>query len=131
MGGIKHSGKRVVWKIDISDYGGREFEGGFLGKIVNIDNKVIYAGPDCHHSLKAVSKQEATKLAQLICDAVNDHNKLKKLRLRIEALIYEIQEGMTIKTKSKRAHKSISEGKLEVFISAYQSLFGVDLNKYK
>ena len=126
-------GKRLNWRIDTSQYGGRKFEGGFLGKIIDNNRKEVYAGPDVHHSLQAESKQLAEARAQMICDAVNDHSKLKRLKTSIEALIYDIQGGMTLSRSmdAKFNHKTISERKLKVFINLYHSLFGVDLNQYK
>ncbi len=126
-------GKRLNWKINTRGYAGRKFEGGFLGKIIDGNNKEIYAGPDVHHSLQAESKGLAEVRAQMICDAVNDHSKLSRLKTSIEALVYDIQGGMTISKSSiaKFNHKTISEMKLEVFINLYHSLFGVDLNQYK
>ena len=122
-------GKRLNWKIDTRQYGGRKFEGGFLGKIMDGNHKEIYAGPDAHHSLKAESKTLAEARAQMICNAVNDHSKLKKLRTGIEALVYDIHSGMVIirTPDAKFNHRTISERKLKVFINLYYSLFGVDL----
>ncbi len=124
-------GKRLNWRFDISQYGGRKFEGGFLGKIIDANRVEIYAGPDVHHSLRAGTKEQAEARAQMICDAVNDHSKLKILKTKVEALIGEIQEGMTIQKFSggRGIHKSIPEIKLKVFISSYYSLFGEDLGK--
>ncbi len=125
-------GKRLNWRISIKEYGGRKFEGGFLGKIIDANRVEIYAGPDTHHSLRAGTKEQAEARAQMICDAVNDHSKSKILRTKVEVLIHDIQGGMTIQKSEGSAyvHKSIHKKKLEVFIKSYYKLFGIDLNEF-
>ena len=129
----KQSDKILHWRIDTKPYVGRVFEGGFLGTIIDQNGHVIYAGPDSYNSLLASSRPVAEARAQMICDAVNDYSKLKKLKGKVEDLIYEIHGGMTIKKQANtdQVHKTIHQRKLNVFIASYLNMFGVDLNKLK
>ncbi len=121
----------IHWKTVTNEYGGREFEGGFLGKITDQNQNIVYAGPDAKHSLRADTNQEAQLRAKMICDAVNDHSKLTKLRNKVEKLVKDIQGGMVIQKfqGSDSVHLSVTRKKLGVFIASYYSMFGEDLRR--